>query len=621
MWGGHLNLGQSVLEALWQDQRTISLWQLESSRDCDQCRSRMDSNTSGYSVRCCERVVFSSGRLAGWLRFLSTPHDAAGPHFIFWPWPVEFALCHNFCSAPPQTPKFDCSFGFAHCSGGDDAGLLLFFSMAEAIPSFFPNSRSRSLYRGRIDLVGMVDPMRLGLIAMSGVRAQNPELTALGLTLPGFVERNRVVASLPSLGLLTLAALTPQSVEVSYLEVPDLKLIDGIPGEFDVVAISSFSAQMKEGYELADRYRALGTKVILGGLHVSALPEEASGHAEAVVVGEGEVVWPQVISDLMKSRDNLSPIYDARGRNFDLSCAPTPRFELLSPGRYNRLTVQTQRGCPLRCEFCAASLLISPNYKLKRVEQVMTEIRRIKSLWDRPFIEFADDNTFVNKAHGKQLMRALEKEQIRWFTETDVSVAEDEELLGLMRDAGCAQVLIGFESTNFSGLDGLEQRSNWKAKKVDSYMQAIQRIQGQGITVNGCFVLGLDGTELDSFEQIWKFVRDSQLYDVQITVQTPFPGTPLYQRLRNEGRLLHDKAWELCTLFDVNFQPKNMTVSELEAGLRELGKRLYSEEFTRERRGNFFKNYRAARRLVNSPTKEVLNERLGQDAVHHCRTI
>lgn len=445
--------------------------------------------------------------------------------------------------------------------------------------------------------------MRLGLIAMSGLRANNPELTALGLTLPGFVERNRIVASLPSLGLLTLAALTPLDVELKYLEVPDLSTCEGVPDDFDLVAISSFSAQIKDAYVLADRYRALGTKVVLGGLHVTAVPDEAQLHADAIVLGEGEPTWPQVIRDFLSG--NLKLLYDARNCNFDLRNAPVPRYDLLDPQRYNRLTVQTQRGCPFRCEFCAASIQISPTYKVKPVELVMQEIRSIKSLWSRPFIEFADDNTFVNKGHSRQLMRALAKENVRWFTETDLSVAEDGELLQLMRDSGCAQVLVGFESTTFSGLDGIEQRSNWKAKKLNAYMEAIQRIQSHGITVNGCFILGLDGTGPESFDDIWRFVRDSRLYDVQITVQTPFPGTPLYHRLKTEGRLLQDGAWELCTLFDVNFQPKNMTVSELEVGLRELGKRLYSDEFTRERHAGFHRRYRAQRRSIAFREEEL----------------
>ena len=433
--------------------------------------------------------------------------------------------------------------------------------------------------------------MKLGLIAMSGVRAHNPELTALGLTLPGFVDRNRIVASLPSLSLLTLAALTPEPLQTTYLEIPDLAHEPGVPAEFDAVAIASFSAQIKQAYELAGRYRALGTKVILGGLHVTAVPEEALQHADAIAIGEGEVVWPEIASDLLSGK--LRRVYDARPVSFDLASAPVPSYDLLDVQRYNRLTVQTQRGCPFRCEFCAASIRISPVYKLKPVEKVMAEIHRIKSLWPRPFIEFADDNTFVNKTHSRRLMRALEKEQVRWFTETDLSVADDAELLGLMRDSGCAQVLIGLESTAFSALDGLEQRSNWKARQLDRYMRAIDRIQSHGITVNGCFILGLDGTGVDSFDQIWQFVRDSGLYEVQITVQTAFPGTPLYSRLKREGRILRDGAWELCTLFDVNFQPAQMTVSELEAGFRNLAQRLYCQEFTQKRQMDFFKKQRA----------------------------
>ncbi len=437
--------------------------------------------------------------------------------------------------------------------------------------------------------------MKLGLIAMSGVRAHNPELTALGLTLPGFVERNKVIASLPSLGLLTLAGLTPAEIDLRYLEVPDIQAFPGVPEEFDVVGISSFSAQIHEAYELADRYRLLGTRVILGGLHVSALPHEARLHADAVVIGEGEPVWPAIMADLL-SPAGLKPVYDARSLDYYFARSPMPRFDLLDIDRYNRLTVQTQRGCPFRCEFCAASIRISPTYKIKPVDRVLAEIHAIKALWKRPFIEFADDNTFVNKAHSKQLLRALAREDVRWFTESDLSVADDEEVLDLLRDAGCAEILIGFEDTTFSAVDGIEQRDNWKAKRVDTYLEAIHKIQDRGVRVNGCFILGLDGADPDSFDQIWEFVQASGLYDVQITVQTPFPGTPLYQRLKRDGRILRDEAWELCTLFDVNFQPSKMSVADLEAGLRTLGSRIYSEDSTAKRRQDFRRNFIAKHR-------------------------
>jgi radical SAM superfamily enzyme YgiQ (UPF0313 family) len=195
---------------------------------------------------------------------------------------------------------------------------------------------------------------------------------------------------------------------------------------------------------------------------------------------------------------------------------------------------------------------------------------------------------------------------VPWFTETDISVAEDLELLALMRDSGCAQVLIGLESPSLRGLDGLEQKTNWKAKQRDRYLDGIRRIQDHGITVNGCFILGLDDTTTGSFEEIWQFVRDSGLYEVQITVQTAFPGTPLYERLQREGRLLRAEAWELCTLFDVNFRPSDMSVAELEAGLRNLAGRLYNEDFTRERRRNFHRRWRNLQRHRVQQAKEPL---------------
>jgi radical SAM superfamily enzyme YgiQ (UPF0313 family) len=441
----------------------------------------------------------------------------------------------------------------------------------------------------------MEDDMKVGLIAMSGVRVYNKELLKLGMTLPGFVDRLKTIESLPSLGLLTLAGMISDDINFEYCEVNELEIERDLRDDFDAVAISSLPARIRDAYCLADAYRALDTKVILGGLHVTAMPQEALAHADSVVIGEGEPVWPTLMADL--KHDHLQPVYDSRGQRFDLSNAPMPRFDLLDPERYNRVTVQTQRGCPFKCEFCAASILLSPVYKIKPVEKVIAEIHRIKERWPRrPFIELADDNTFVNKNHSKKLLRALAKENIEWFTETDLSVAEDLELLGLMQDSGCAQVLIGFESVSRSGLDGLELKTNWKVEQLEFYKRAIERIQDHGVTVNGCFILGMDNTGPESFDEIYRFVRESGLYEVQITIQTAFPGTPLYERLKRHGRLLREDAWELCTLFDVNFHPQDMTASELESNFKALAQKLYSEEFTRDRRERFRKRLRGLRR-------------------------
>lgn len=436
--------------------------------------------------------------------------------------------------------------------------------------------------------------MKIGFIAMSGVRAHNEELTKLGLTLPGFVNRNKIIASMPSLGLLTLAALTPERFQIEYIEVADLKSAEDLRADWDLVAISTFSAQAYEAYSLADRYRAMGIKVVMGGLHVTSVPEEASEHCDAVVVGEGEPIWPQLLNDF--ERGQLKPVYRSHEYGlYDLADAPVPRFDLLDPGRYNRLTVQTSRGCPHKCSFCASSILLTPRYKTKPVSKIIEEIHAIKQIWSKPFIEFADDNTFVNTRHSKEMMRALAHEDLHWFTETDINVAKDDELLALMRDSGCQQILIGLESPRKASLEGIELKGNWKLRKQDEYKAAIEKIQSYGITVNGCFILGLDADTPAIFDDVLAFVRESGLYEVQVTFLTAFPNTPLYHRLKAEGRLVRDKAWELCTLFDINYEPRSMSRAELQEGFLRLVKVLYSEEETRTRRMGF------KRRLKRSP--------------------
>ncbi|MDO8538871.1 MAG: radical SAM protein [Opitutaceae bacterium] len=428
--------------------------------------------------------------------------------------------------------------------------------------------------------------MKIGFLALSGIRVVDPVLKTTGLNLPGFVERSKVIASLPSLGLLTLAGMTPDTHEIRYVDIPDVDAPDilaRLPGPFDAVAISSFTAMAKDAYRLAARYRALGTKVILGGLHVALCPDEAEPHADAIVVGEGEPSWPLVIADL--ERNQLKKRYHTPVP-FNLADAPMPRFDLLDVSKYNRLTIQTARGCPWNCEFCAASIRLNPKYRTKPVPKIIAELRRIKELWPVPFIEFADDNTFADKRHGHALCEALAAERVRWFTETDISVAQDDALLAKMRRAGCAQVLIGLEDSA-NGTDGMELKANWKARQRSSYIDSIRRIQDHGITVNGCFVLGLDTHTEASFDRLWRFIQESELYEIQLTVMTPFPGTPLYERLERGGRIIEPGAWEKCTLFDVIYQPVHLSVDQLRKGLLDLATKVYSKEFTEFRRRQF----------------------------------
>ena len=422
---------------------------------------------------------------------------------------------------------------------------------------------------------------------MSGVRVINPKLVEMGVTLPQFVNRGQIIAQLPSLALLLLAALTPEDDEVEYIELFDVKL-DELDTSFDLVALTSYTAMAYEMYDLADRYRAAGIPVVIGGLHASFTPAETKEHADAVCIGEGETLWPQILEDFRRGgKAALKPFYreELPGR-YSLADSPMPRFELLLNRQYNRITVQTVRGCPLDCEFCGASKLYGPKYRRKPLEKVLAELARIKALWgENAFVELADDNSFADPRWTREFLLAIQDLDLRWFTESDLSFAEeDDELLDLLFKSGCRQVLIGFESINPNSLDGID-RVNWKYKRRHKYLDVIKRIQDHGVTVNGCFIVGTDGDDKGIFESIRDFIEESELIEAQVTILTPFPGTRLYQRLKDSNRLLYDRIWDKCTLFDLVFEPKHMTPDELVEGHLWLMSEIYNEnQFTRRKR-------------------------------------
>lgn len=431
--------------------------------------------------------------------------------------------------------------------------------------------------------------MKIGLIAMSGVRVINPRLVEMGVTLPQFVSRGQVIASLPSLALTTLAAETPDDVTVEYVEVDDVRGVKDVRTDFDAVGLSSYTAMAYDMYALADRYRAAGVPVVLGGLHVSQVPQEAKEHADAVCVGEGELLWPQIVSDLKAGgKAGLKPFYrEPMPGTYDLSRSKMPRFDLLLGRPYNRITVQTVRGCPLDCAFCGASKLYGPKFRRKPVEMVVNEFAKVRELWGNPaFIELADDNSFANRHWAKELLLAIRDLDLRWFTETDISIAEDDELLRLLYLSGCRQILIGLESVNPMSLDGID-RVNWKLKKAPEYLAAIKKIQDHGVTVNGCFIVGNDGDDEGVFEEMRDFIEKSELLETQVTILTPFPGTRLLEQLRRENRLLSERFWDKCTLFDLTFKPKKMTPEQLEEGHLALMKEIYNEEQFRKRKRHY----------------------------------
>tara|TARA_R100000027_G_scaffold32582_1_gene23864 strand:- start:1494 stop:2840 length:1347 start_codon:yes stop_codon:yes gene_type:complete len=446
---------------------------------------------------------------------------------------------------------------------------------------------------------------KIALVAMSGVRVKDRDLAEFGLTLPGFVERSEVIASLPSLGLLTLASHVPKNWECSYIECPgpiEEAHQQITQSTFDIVAISSLSARIFEAYKLSDQLRAKDYTVILGGLHVSALPQEAMQHADSVLQGEGEHAIFQCLQDWENGR--MSPFYSSLAEPalaFDISGARVPRYDLLDIRNYNRLTLQTTRGCPLDCSFCAASKTIS-TFKKKPIDQIKKELDAIHQIWPTAFIELADDNTFIDKRWSLELVNALSETPFKWFTEADISIADSPELLKLLAGSGCVQILIGFESVNGLSLQNID-RSNWKSKRFDRYRESILRIQSYGISVNGCFILGHDSDDPGVFEETLNFVESSQLSEVQITLLTPFPNTRLYQQLKEENRLFKEVYWDECTLFDLTFEPKRMSANTLRSGFHSLMKELYNPAATRSRK-RAFATMRHSRRDLEHPKSQ-----------------
>jgi radical SAM superfamily enzyme YgiQ (UPF0313 family) len=418
----------------------------------------------------------------------------------------------------------------------------------------------------------------VALVPFTGFRVREAEMLALGMTLPGLADRAAAIAQLPALGLLTLASLNPPDWTCSYHEAERAseELADEVLRERPtLVALSALTASVEEAYRFSALLRRRGAKVVLGGLHATACPAEASEHFDAVVVGEGEPVWSQLLADTATSE--WKPVYRATVP-FDLADSPVPRFDLLGCGSRPRLTVQTQRGCPFACEFCGASRLLGP-HRLKPATNLKRELAAITALVPHPVLELADDNTFAGRRDARELLSVLADANSRYFTEVDWRVGEDPALLADLAASGCVQVLVGIESLVF-------RHPGMGVKQADlpRVMAALEAVQAAGVAVIGCFIVGCDGETRHSLDRLAEFIAACPLADVQLTLQTPFPGTALRRRLEREGRLLPERGWSHCTLFDLTYRPDEMSVEELELAFKDLLRRVFSPAESARRR-------------------------------------
>ena len=277
-------------------------------------------------------------------------------------------------------------------------------------------------------------------------------------------------------------------------------------------------------------------------LHATVVPDEASRHADSVCVGDGESSWLQILEDA--DRKQLQQVYRAP-RAFDLSTSSMPRFDLLPGKSPQRWTIQTQRGCPWACEFCGASRLLGPA-RFKPVKLIAEELALIGALDSSPWLELADDNTLAGRKDPFELLETIGAAGIKYFTESDWRIGEDPKLVKALADSGCVQVLVGIESPKHI-YPGMGKKQADPQRMLD----AVDAIQEAGVVANGCFIAGADGETDASLDAMAHFINESSLAEVQITLQTPFPGTGLFRRLKKEGRLLEDRDWSYYTLFDV----------------------------------------------------------------------
>jgi radical SAM superfamily enzyme YgiQ (UPF0313 family) len=369
----------------------------------------------------------------------------------------------------------------------------------------------------------------------------------------------------PLLSTSLLAGSTPSRHEISIID-ESLSEID-FDQEVDLVAITAITPLAPRGYEIADQFRKKGRRVVIGGIHVSWLPEEAKSHSDSVVIGEADEIWPKILEDA--ERGELKPFYKQKERT-DLRHLPIPRRDLLPKRGYLfHNLIQTTRGCPFDCEFCSVTALHGKTYRMRPVSEVEKEIQSLKR--SKAYIFFVDDNVAGHVSHAKELLAMLANHRLRWVSQGPIHIAEDGELVSLMARAGCHGLFIGFESLREENLSLMGKKIN----RIEAYEKGIQKLHDAGIGVYASFVFGYDFDDPSVFEEFLAFADRNRIDGAFLPILTPFPGTRIYQRLKEEGRLLTED-WSKYDMATVVFRPKRMTVEELQEGFWKVNRSFYS---------------------------------------------
>lgn len=368
------------------------------------------------------------------------------------------------------------------------------------------------------------------------------------------------------LTLTTLAALVPDDLEPEF-ELLDEGITDVNPDtiDADVVGMTVITGTAPRAYELAARFRARGIPVVLGGPHVTLVPDDAQPHADVVVVGYAEDTWPALLRDLAVGR--LKPRY-TQADDLLLAGRPFARRDLLPRASYLTTHVfEATRACIHNCDFCVVPSAWGRKPYQKPVAEVVEDIRRTGA---RKLI-FVDLNLIADRAYAVELFEALVPLDVQWFGLSTMLIAHDPALLALAARSGCRGLLIGFES-----IDPRNLRDSGKPfNRPSHYTEVVERLHGHGIAVYGCFVFGMDHDTPDVFDRTAQFAVDARIDLPRFAIVTPFPGTPLFARLEAEGRIL-TRNWELFDGQHVVFEPAGMSAAELQAGTERAWRSAYS---------------------------------------------
>ena len=365
------------------------------------------------------------------------------------------------------------------------------------------------------------------------------------------------------LTLTTLAALTPPDIDVQITD-ENVEPID-FQEDVDLVGITGMVMHAPRAYEIASRFRQRGIPVVMGGPHASSLALEAKEHVDAVVVGEAENVWAGLIEDVKKG--SLKPFYKA-----DAFCSmermPYPRLELLKKNAYMTVNcVQTTRGCPYQCDFCHVTHFFGKTYRCRPVDDVIEEVKRLQG----EFIVFIDDNITGNRQYAKELFARLKPLKKKWASQASITLSRDPELLKLAADSGCVSLFVGIESLSSENLKEVNKSFN----RASQFEEGIKAIHDHDIMILAGLIFGLDHDDEGVFERTLRFCERNRIELPSFFLLTPLPGTPLFQRMESEGRLLH-KDWGKYNGATVVFKPRLMTEETLQKGFNWVCKEGYS---------------------------------------------